>query len=74
MKPLYFGTRNSGVDIQYNRSRREVAIGGWYDSMVGIEGRTVPLADLLRDLGVKPADLRRVLREWEDVARGETPV
>ena len=56
---------HAGVDVTYYRNRLALTIGGWYDSFVGIAPTNLTLADFLKRIGVRPADLRKVLREWE---------
>lgn len=64
MKPVYFPIpedppedwlryNRSGIDVQYNRRRDEITIGGWYDSCVGIEPTTLPLRDFLLKIGMQ---------------------
>lgn len=56
----------SGVEVTYIKSRKLIRVGGWYDTMVGIEGFEKPLGEFLDELGVSGTDLLRVLRERAD--------
>lgn len=51
--------RNSGIDIMFNNRTGMVTIGGWYDSCVGIASETLPLADFLDRLDIRPQDIER---------------
>ena len=42
-----FGGENSGIRLTINKGRRTLSVFGWYDSMIGIEGGEIALADLL---------------------------
>lgn len=48
--------RHSGIDISYTKKRRELHIGGWYDSCVGIEPTDMPLEQFFRLLGITKKD------------------
>jgi len=43
---------HAGIDITYIKSRNELRIGGWFDSMVGISGGSIPLKDFFFKLGI----------------------
>jgi len=38
---------NSGIDITVNKGKKTLSIGGWYDSMVGIESREITLEEIM---------------------------
>jgi len=52
-----------GIDIRYVKSRRVLQIGGWYDSIVGIEGGEVALGEFLRGLGITAQDCAKALKD-----------
>jgi hypothetical protein len=56
---------NSGIMIEYVFGTQMIYISGWYDTFVGIEGTEMKLGDFLKELGVKPKDLRKILLQWE---------
>jgi hypothetical protein len=62
-RTLYLGNDCSGVDVSYIRRRRMLSIGGWYDSVVGIASREVPLGEFLRGLGITERDCIAALRK-----------
>lgn len=43
---------HTGIDITYIKSKSELRIGGWYDSMVGISGGSISLKDFFFKLGI----------------------
>ena len=65
MDPVVFGDlKSSGVSISWAKSRDEINVSGWYDHIVGIDcGPDVPTAKLLKDLGMKPADVRKIVKK-----------
>jgi hypothetical protein len=57
----------SGVSIDYYKTRRRIEVSGWYDSHVGIEGRSFRLGEFLTRLGISLAGCRQALKEEEHV-------
>ena len=53
----------SGIDITWYKTRREISVGGWYDSMVGIENTRMGLREFLDRLGITEADCIKVFKE-----------
>jgi hypothetical protein len=51
--------RHSGIDITYVKSANWLKIGGWYDSMVGISGGELHLADFFSKLGITEKDCKQ---------------
>lgn len=49
----------SGVSIEYTKSRRVLYISGWYDSVVGIEGKEYTLAEFFQKLGISKKDCNK---------------
>ena len=43
--PSYYS--NSGIDITVNKGKKTLSIGGWYDSMVGIESQEITLEEIM---------------------------
>ena len=65
MSKMYFprnDNEHSGISIDYIKSRKILDISGWYDTMVGIEGDRIPLADFLNGLGITLKDCEKALR------------
>ena len=60
-----------GVNIEYYRSERTVAVSGWhesdrfYEQRLGIPRKTYSDADFLRRLGFEPDRLRQIASELE---------
>ena len=44
---VFFGDDHSGISLRINKGVRTISVFGWYDSMVGIAGGEIALADLL---------------------------
>lgn len=71
-KTAYFptgagGTTRSGIDVTWTKSSGRIRIGGWYDSIVGIESSDMPLAMFLMKLGITEKDVERSFKK----ARGQ---
>lgn len=60
---LSHGTRD-GLDVRYVKRRGVVVIGGWYDSIVGIEQWEIPLGKFLTELGITEQDVHKALQQW----------
>lgn len=60
-KKLYLpeDATHSGIDITYIKSANTLRIGGWFDSMVGISGGEITLADFFLKLGITEKDCRQ---------------
>jgi len=69
MKPLFIGDDWSGISLEFTRKRRTIDISGYYDSIVGIEGATLPAWQLFRDMGMTPADLKSIAAQMEREAQ-----
>ena len=65
-RTLYLGTSHEGVDVTYNKSRRVIVIGGWYDGCVGIQATEMTLTQFLTLLKVPSKDVARCGREMLD--------
>ena len=53
--------RNSGIDITWTPSAGRLDIGGWYDTMVGIQSGSMTLAEFFAKLGITEKDVRKAL-------------
>ena len=62
-KTIFIGTDNSGISVMWTPSAQRIDIGGWYDGMVGIEGRSLSLSEFFRELGITEKDIRKALKE-----------
>jgi hypothetical protein len=51
----------SGVHVRYVASRRVVVLGGWYDSICGIEDVEIPLDEFVRRLKL-PVEMKGTKR------------
>ena len=52
-KSIQFGNENSGIMVEYVKSRDTLNVFGWYDHYVGIEPQSIPLAEFKKQLGIK---------------------
>lgn len=48
----------SGIGIEYIKSRKKLNIWGWYDDTVGIEGASISLKDFCEKLGITEKDIK----------------
>lgn len=53
----------SGIAVEYVKRSRILQFFGWYDTMVGIEGKSIPLADFFRMTGITERDCRKAFEE-----------
>lgn len=53
--------QNSGIDITWTPSAGRLDIGGWYDTMVGIQSGSMSLAEFFAKLGITEKDVRKAL-------------
>jgi len=58
---LQIGTASAGISLEIGKTRGTIYVSGWYDGMVGIEGKELPLRSLL-ELFPK-ATLKRAVKE-----------
>lgn len=52
---------HSGVYIIWTKTCNRIDIGGWYDNVCGIEGRSFTLKEFLEELGITKKDILRAL-------------
>jgi len=63
-KTYYIGDFDySGIDVTFYKTSRDIAIGGWYDGCVGIEGERMSLRDFFGELGITLKDCERAFKE-----------
>lgn len=62
-KRLDFGGERSGIDVTYVGSKRYLKFGGFYDSIVEIEGGYMPLGAFLDNLGITDEDIHKAREE-----------
>lgn len=62
-KTIFIGTDDNGIAITWTPSARRIDIDGWYDGMVGIEGRSFTLAEFFREFGITEKDVKKALKE-----------
>jgi glycogen debranching enzyme len=53
---------HEGIDITYTKSRKTISIGGWFDSIVGIENQEFSLKDFIELSGIPKKDLAEVIK------------
>ncbi len=46
----------SGIDITWTPSAQRIDIGGWYDSIIGIQSGSMTLAEFFKKLGITEKD------------------
>lgn len=65
---MYLGDKsnNSGIAVEYVKSRRMFNIHGWYDTYVGIEGDSFSLAHRLITFGITLNDCKTALKSIDE--------
>lgn len=53
--------RHSGIDLTWTPSAGRLDIGGWYDTIVGIQPGSMTLAEFFAKLGITEKDVRKAL-------------
>jgi hypothetical protein len=66
---IVFGGDVSGIRIGHTKSKRLLAVFGWYDTYVGIEGGQIALEQFLDTLGVSTRDLKKIIKNREKNAK-----
>ena len=51
-KRIEIGNANSGIIIEYIKSRKVLYIRGYYDHCVGMQGKEILLSDFIKELGI----------------------
>jgi hypothetical protein len=54
---------HSGIDITWTKSASRLDIGGWYDSMVGLEPGSFTLKEFFDKLGIKEKDVLKAFQK-----------
>lgn len=54
-----------GISVEYNTKDMQITIGGWYDTMVGLESETIPLGEFLHRLNITADDVVNALVKYE---------
>jgi len=57
LKQIIVGDSNAGVRIEYIKSRKMIYVGGWYDTVCGIGGEEIPLAEFCKQLDITANDI-----------------
>lgn len=57
-KKFYISNKSgsSGVHVTWTRRTKKLSIGGWYNSVYGIESRTMTLLQFFNELGITKKD------------------
>jgi len=53
--------KHSGIDITWTPSAGRLDIGGWYDTMVGIQPESMTLAEFFARLEITEKDVQKAL-------------
>ena len=59
------GAKHSGIAVEWYTSKKKLYIHGWYDSMVGIEGKEFNLIDFFSRLGITEKDCLAAFRSLD---------
>lgn len=51
-----------GIDVTWTPSAQRLDIGGWYDSCVGIGGRSFKLREFFDELGITEKDCSKAFK------------
>jgi hypothetical protein len=54
---------HSGIDITWTPTAQRLDIGGWYDSFVGIETRSLQLREFFDKLGITEKDCTKAFKQ-----------
>lgn len=54
---------NSGISVEYIKTKRDIYISGWYDDFVGIEGERMGLDEFFNRLGITEKDCAAAFRK-----------
>lgn len=59
----------SGIEIRWCKTGQYLCIGGWYDSCVGLDGKTITLAGFFGKLGITENDCKKAFKELKNTER-----
>ena len=63
-KTVYFSPGDrSGISVVWWKTTGRLSFGGWYDSMVGIEGENVTLREFFDRLGITEKDCQKAFKD-----------
>ena len=62
--------QHSGIEITWTPSAGRLDIGGWYDTMVGIQSGSMTLAEFFAKLGITEKDVRKALAANAQISGG----
>jgi hypothetical protein len=62
-KTITIGTDHDGIAVTWTPSARRIDIHGWFDGMVGIEGRSFKLSEFFGELGITEKDVKNALKD-----------
>jgi hypothetical protein len=54
---------DSGITVTWIPSRQRLDISGWFDSFVGIEGKSMFLSDFFKELGITERDCIKAFKQ-----------
>ncbi len=54
---------SSGISVVYTKTSQQLRISGWFDSIVGIEGRTIELREFFDALGITEDTCRKAFTD-----------
>jgi hypothetical protein len=70
-KTITLGNDNDGINITWTPSAQRLDVDGYYDSFVGIQGKSFTLAEFFKELGITEKDVRKAFKEVaNDVTNG----
>ena len=58
----------SGIDITWTPTAQRLDIGGWYDSFVGIETRSLQLREFFDKLGITEKDCIKAFKQVKPIS------
>ncbi len=65
-KTIFLGNESNGISVTWTPSARRIDIHGWFDNIVGIEGRSFTLAEFFRELGITEKDVIKAFKEGQN--------
>lgn len=63
--------RREGIDITYIKSSQKLSIGGWFDSIVGIQSTPIELFRFFEQLGITEKDCKKAFEKLDMWKRAE---
>jgi hypothetical protein len=62
-RTIKLGNDNTGITITWTQSAQRLDVDGYYDSFVGIQGKSFELAEFFKDLGITEKDVKNALKD-----------